>query len=251
MTASVADQIVLASLANLGSNPDFFSGQAALRTAASTLGRADYRDDIDEAFAKHGIWGASISGPSQVQLYQSYTWTASVTGNTSAFTYKWYGLYSSGWSQFPNATGPTFSTTFYSTPIPSKIRATITRGSRTVNTVPISLTLVGGGGYKVAEAPVEGNALDATSETLPTQYALDQNYPNPFNPSTEIRFALPEATDVRLIVYDALGREVARLANGPMGAGYQHVRSTLRACPRASTSTAWRRAASHRRTGWC
>ena len=60
--------------------------------------------------------------------------------------------------------------------------------------------------------------------SLPGACVLEQNYPNPFNPSTEIRFTMPEAADVRLTVYDALGREVARLANGPMGPGYQHVR---------------------------
>ena len=59
-------------------------------------------------------------------------------------------------------------------------------------------------------------------ELLPSAYALEPNYPNPFNPSTEIRFALPEGADVRLMVYDALGREVARLVDGPVAAGYQH-----------------------------
>ena len=66
----------------------------------------------------------------------------------------------------------------------------------------------------------EADVLDAT----PTAYALDANWPNPFNPSTEIRFALPEAADVRLVVYDVMGREVARLADGPLAAGYHRVR---------------------------
>ena len=70
----------------------------------------------------------------------------------------------------------------------------------------------------VADLTAQGGALEA----LPAEYTLEANYPNPFNPTTEIRFALPEAADVRLIVYDALGREVERLVDGPVSAGYQH-----------------------------
>ena len=47
------------------------------------------------------------------------------------------------------------------------------------------------------------------NETLPTEFALHPAYPNPFNPSTTLRFDLPEAAQVYLVVYDLLGREVA------------------------------------------
>ena len=59
---------------------------------------------------------------------------------------------------------------------------------------------------------------------MPEQFALHQNYPNPFNPTTTIRFDLPEASQVYLIVYDMMGREVMRLAEGVKPAGYHELR---------------------------
>ena len=60
--------------------------------------------------------------------------------------------------------------------------------------------------------------------TLPQQVALAQNYPNPFNPVTTIEFSLARAGDVRLAVYDVLGRRVATLAEGLRPAGRHEVR---------------------------
>jgi N-acetylmuramoyl-L-alanine amidase len=62
---------------------------------------------------------------------------------------------------------------------------------------------------------IEGPLAD-----VPDTYKLDQNYPNPFNPATNIRFGVPEDANVRLEVFDLLGRRVAELHNGPMRAGY-------------------------------
>jgi hypothetical protein len=47
----------------------------------------------------------------------------------------------------------------------------------------------------------------------PEHWALDQNYPNPFNPTTSIRYQLPHTAEIRIVVYDMLGREVAVLLN--------------------------------------
>ncbi len=65
-------------------------------------------------------------------------------------------------------------------------------------------------------------AIDETN-ALPATYALHQNYPNPFNPSTTLRFDLPAASDVRIIVYDLLGREAVRLTNQRLEAGYHEL----------------------------
>jgi hypothetical protein len=54
---------------------------------------------------------------------------------------------------------------------------------------------------------------------LPTEYLLAQNYPNPFNPSTQIHYELPNDGQVKLVVYDVLGREVTTLVNDVKAAG--------------------------------
>lgn len=55
-------------------------------------------------------------------------------------------------------------------------------------------------------------------------FGLDQNGPNPFNPMTEIRFRIPEATHVRLEVFDLRGRIVATLVDATREAGEHVVR---------------------------
>lgn len=61
--------------------------------------------------------------------------------------------------------------------------------------------------------------LKIENNSLPSAYSLSQNYPNPFNPQTEIKFALPEPGNVSLIIYDAIGKEVAVLVNNYLNAG--------------------------------
>jgi hypothetical protein len=69
------------------------------------------------------------------------------------------------------------------------------------------------------------SGIDDTSQTrrFPQELALFQNYPNPFNPETVVRYQLPVTSEVRLAVYDVLGREVAVLVNRKMGAGVHEV----------------------------
>lgn len=54
---------------------------------------------------------------------------------------------------------------------------------------------------------------------LPSEYSLEQNYPNPFNPSTVIKFSIPEASNVKLTVYNILGQKVTEIVNQKLEAG--------------------------------
>lgn len=61
------------------------------------------------------------------------------------------------------------------------------------------------------------------NETIVESYTLEQNYPNPFNPTTVITFTLPEASNVKLSIYNILGQKVADLVNGNLDAGTHNV----------------------------
>ena len=68
------------------------------------------------------------------------------------------------------------------------------------------------------------NNLTSVKEVEPTKFELKQNYPNPFNPTTEIRYQISEAGNVKLSVFDVLGREVTTLVNGVEEPGYKSVK---------------------------
>ncbi len=66
-------------------------------------------------------------------------------------------------------------------------------------------------------------AVEETPGSVPTEFALAQNYPNPFNPKTGVRYQVPGVSDVKLVVYDLLGREVATLVDETQQAGRYEV----------------------------
>jgi len=66
---------------------------------------------------------------------------------------------------------------------------------------------------------------------IPNHFSLSQNYPNPFNPVTKIDFTLPRVSNVKLVVYDVLGREVQVLINSRMNPGYHSYNFTASELP--------------------
>jgi PKD repeat protein len=63
------------------------------------------------------------------------------------------------------------------------------------------------------------NLLLIDENLLPDSYELSQNYPNPFNPTTKIKYQLPVDGNVKIIIFDMLGKEVQTLVNGFEKAG--------------------------------
>ena len=65
--------------------------------------------------------------------------------------------------------------------------------------------------------------VEETDLELPEAITLYGNYPNPFNPGTRIAFDLGEPADVRVDVFDVLGRQIATLRAGMMAAGARQI----------------------------
>lgn len=67
-------------------------------------------------------------------------------------------------------------------------------------------------------------SVENISTNIPDKFLLKQNYPNPFNPVTTVEFSIPsnvksETSNLSLIIYDIMGREIEILYNGKLNAG--------------------------------
>lgn len=83
------------------------------------------------------------------------------------------------------------------------------------------------------QQPIEIGATTALStatedEALPRVFSLEANYPNPFNDITTIRYDVPRPEEVRVTVYDVLGRRIAMLVNAERAAGRYELRFDAR-----------------------
>jgi hypothetical protein len=74
--------------------------------------------------------------------------------------------------------------------------------------------------YSALQSLLTGNI---ETDELPDNYYLLQNYPNPFNPSTKIRFAVPEKSNVKLYLHDILGSEIAVILDEEVSPGIKEV----------------------------
>ena len=71
----------------------------------------------------------------------------------------------------------------------------------------------------IANPDITKLQLRVVGDQIPEAFTVAQNYPNPFNPVTEIRYALPNAADVQVVVYNALGQQIKTLVSTKQEAG--------------------------------
>ncbi|MCB2200158.1 carboxypeptidase regulatory-like domain-containing protein [bacterium] len=85
--------------------------------------------------------------------------------------------------------------------------------------VDLLIDYMNGDGSITMPITVHSQLVSAPEVNLPTEFGLDPAYPNPFNPSTVLTLHLPQASDVKVAVFDILGRQVDNRTLRAMQAG--------------------------------
>jgi hypothetical protein len=199
---------------NYWSNPDKVFGGTAMGTTSIN---DNVRAWENSASTMAGFYSpppppdpltASISGPTVLGFKQNGTWTANYAGGSGAVSYQWHYRPASSSTWYNGGTASTYSRQMVD--FDFELRLRVTRGAETAEDLHY-VTYFPGGAARAGEA-------------LPAAFALHGAAPNPLRGEAEIRYDLPEASPVSLVVYDVLGRAVARLVDEAQEAGYQRAR---------------------------
>jgi len=86
-----------------------------------------------------------------------------------------------------------------------------------------NLWIVGNSGIVLKTSTGGETFIRNEENTLINNYKLEQNYPNPFNPVTSIKYQVSKYSNIKLVVYDILGKEIETLVNRKQSPGTYEV----------------------------
>jgi aminopeptidase N len=160
--------------------------------------------------------------------------------NLDYFFYEWiygykYPIYNMNWSyaqlhdsvysvtlnlkQIQSSNPPYFT-------MPFDLKINTTSGDTVLrsfnNNIEQSFTYTVNGFPKLITFDPENKILKDKQGDVPIEivgYELNQNYPNPFNPNTNINYEIAGNVNVKIVIYDVLGRQQAVLVNTKQKAG--------------------------------
>jgi hypothetical protein len=77
--------------------------------------------------------------------------------------------------------------------------------------------------FPKSSLPCAVGVEEEKNRIIPNSFTLSQNVPNPFEMGTTISYTLPQKSNISLKIYDIAGREVVKLLEGEMEAGYHTI----------------------------
>ena len=83
-------------------------------------------------------------------------------------------------------------------------------------------SLIEGGELRVVSEAIAVD-VNADEPPLPNEFVVHQNYPNPFNPTTQIRYVLPKAEHVQIVIYNLYGQAVKTVVSEYQKPGFHSV----------------------------
>ena len=162
-----------------------------------------------------GLVYVDIDGPQLVEMFTCETYSLETNYGTGDFSYDW--------TVYDPSTNPISggsSETYYFCPVSPGVHIIVAEvldnetGLSSEDQMLVSVPDEDG------DPIIRPTVEDMEDVPVPDDFAVYDNYPNPFNPVTTIRYELLEPSQVTLIIYDMMGREVRRLVNDVVETGY-------------------------------
>lgn len=192
-------------LVNVGLQASLDGNQEVPPVTTNATGTASLELSADRTSLKYDVTVCDLSG--QINVAHFHNAPAGVGGNPIK-TITFSGNTASGIWSASDATQP----------LTSDLLTALLNGGLYVN---VHTPANSGGEIRGQVGAVSGiiTGIKRHEEAIPSGFVLSPGFPNPFNPSTTLRFEIAQPSQVSIIIYNAIGQQVATLVNNRMNSG--------------------------------